>query len=107
MASFLNAFKGATNESYELGRMLWAAGALSIIGFTGYNMYLGHPFDPLQFGTGYAALMVAAGFGISKKDQTVHDVSSPPAPPPQTIVAGDLKTPNIENVTVTGAGAAA
>jgi hypothetical protein len=95
--SFWNAFKGARNDGFEMGRTLWASGAASLIGFQGYDIHLGHPLDPLQFGSGFAALMVASGFGIAAKDRGVAESLKPP---PQTNVSGDLNAQNVEHVEV-------
>lgn len=68
--NFLSMFKGI-GGGWEMGRSLWASGAVSIIGFQGYDLFNGHHFDAMNFGGGFAALMVAAGFGIAAKDKGV------------------------------------
>ena len=73
--TILNMLKGATNESYELGRILWASGALSMIGFQLADVWKNGHFDAMQFGGGFAALMVASGFGIAAKDKGVADAA--------------------------------
>lgn len=73
----LNFLRGPTNEALELGRLLWASGAVSMIGYQGWDLWQGHHFDAVQFGGGFAALMVASGFGIAAKDRGVSDASRP------------------------------
>ena len=63
-------FTGADNQSFELGRALWALGVLALIAYQGLALWgKGQAFSPIEFGTGLAAILAAGGFGIAAKDK--------------------------------------
>lgn len=62
-------FTGPNNVDYEMGRFLWFIGVLSQIGYQGYAIYKGHPFDALHFGGGLAATLALGGYGVAAKDK--------------------------------------
>lgn len=57
------------NRAFELGRVLWAIGVLALIGYQGFAIWKGQPFSPIEFGTGFGALLVTGGFGVAAKDK--------------------------------------
>lgn len=57
------------NKSFELGRVLWAIGVVALIGYQGFAIYKGQPFNAIEFGTGFASLLLAGGFGVAAKDK--------------------------------------
>jgi hypothetical protein len=62
-------FTGKDNQSFELGRALWALGTLALIAYQGLALWWqGQAFSPIEFGTGLAAILAAGGFGIAAKD---------------------------------------
>lgn len=62
-------FTGRGNESFELGRALWALGTLAMIVYQGIAIwYKGQPFAPVEFGAGFGAILAAGGVGIAAKD---------------------------------------
>lgn len=64
-------FTGLGNESFELGRALWAVGVLALIGYQGAALFfLKQAFSPTEFGIGFGAVMAAGGVGIAAKDSS-------------------------------------
>lgn len=75
----LDMFKGPTG-GYDLARVLFGFGGVSGvgsgIGYQGYDLFLGHNFNPLSFFGGLGILMssfLAAAYGIKQKDKGVAD----------------------------------
>jgi hypothetical protein len=69
---FHNWFTGKNNETFELGRALWALGTLAMIAYQGVAIwYKGQPFSPVEFGTGFGAILAAGGVGIAVKDRSL------------------------------------
>jgi hypothetical protein len=63
-------FTGTDNQHFELGRALWALGCLAMIAYQGAALFvLKQPFNPIEFGTGLAAILAAGGFGVAAKDK--------------------------------------
>ena len=63
-------FTSGDNRSFELGRALWAAGVLAMIAYQGVALWWrAQPFNPVEFGTGIAAILAAGGFGVAAKDK--------------------------------------
>lgn len=65
-----NTFTGKDNETIDMGRVLWAAGAFSFLGLAGYAIYKGQTWDAVAFGTGFGAILAAGGFGLKMKENT-------------------------------------
>jgi len=86
---FQNIFKGVGNHDYEMGRILWFLGGFFMIGYQGYAIFQGQAFNPIEFGTGFGALLAAGGLGIAAKDTGAAKVKS-------------ASTPDINVGTVTG-----
>lgn len=59
---------GPSNRHYDLGRCGLALSLLAALAYQAYAIWQGHPFGPLEFGGGIAAILGAGGFGISMKD---------------------------------------
>lgn len=67
---FRTLFSTVDNQHPELGRVLWGFGALAMIVYQGAAIFArGQTFSPIEFGTGFAALLAAGGFGIAAKDK--------------------------------------
>lgn len=63
-------FTGTNNVEYELGRALWALSFLAMIVYQGLAVVLmGQAFDPVSFGGGVSAILVAGGAGVAIKDR--------------------------------------
>jgi hypothetical protein len=63
-------FTSGDNCSFELGRALWATGVLAMIAYQGIALWWrAQPFNPVEFGTGIAAILAAGGFGVAAKDK--------------------------------------
>ncbi len=72
---FKHWFTGKDNESFEIGRALWALSVLATIAYQGVAIWVkGQAFNPVEFGAGVAALLAAGGFGIAVKDKAVPKV---------------------------------
>jgi len=78
-------FTGKSNDSFELGRALWALGTLAMIVFQGVAIWFkGQAFSPVEFGTGFGAILAAGGVGIAAKD-----AAGTPKPPVATVTNAD------------------
>lgn len=57
--------------SFDVGRVLWVATVLSLIGFEGYSIvWHSQPFDALQFASGAAAALAGGGAALGMKRLT-------------------------------------
>lgn len=65
MDFFKHLFTGKDNETYDLGRILWALGALVFLGLSCASFYKGATWDGVLFATGYG-VMLGAGAGATK-----------------------------------------
>lgn len=69
----LNMFSGRDNTTLDLGRILWAKGALVFSGLSIWHVIHTGAFDYIAFGTGFAAVLAAGGAAIwAKKDTEPH-----------------------------------
>ncbi|WP_020474575.1 hypothetical protein [Zavarzinella formosa] len=74
LASFIkDCLTGKDGESFDIGRALWMAGALAFIGLSLYSLYRGGAFDPINWGTGYGAILGGGGAGVAMKSKTEPD----------------------------------
>lgn len=70
-----NFFTGTDNQSWEVGRALWALGVVAMIAYQGVAIWVkDQTFNPIEFGTGLAAVLAAGGFGIGQKDRALAKV---------------------------------
>jgi high-affinity Fe2+/Pb2+ permease len=66
-------FTAGDNQSFELGRALWALGVLAMIAYQGIALWWrGEHFNPVEFGTGFGAILAAGGFGVAAKDKACN-----------------------------------
>lgn len=71
MMSFLrDCLTGIDGESYDIGRVLWVLGILTFIGLSVVAMLKTGTFDPMNWGTGYGAILGGGGAGIGLKSKT-------------------------------------
>jgi hypothetical protein len=81
-------FTGKDNSSFEIGRALWALGTVAMIVFQGVAIWFkGQAFSPVEFGTGFGAILAAGGVGVAAKD-----AAGKPAPPVATVTNADTVT---------------
>lgn len=66
------------NDSYDLGKILWAKSVVSYIAYGFWLGHTGHPPDPLGYGAGLSALLGGGGAAIGLK----HKAERPDAPMP-------------------------
>jgi hypothetical protein len=64
---------GKDGESYDVGRLLWILGVLAFIGLSIYSLCNKGTFDPMNWGTGYGAILGGGGAGIGMKSKTEPD----------------------------------
>jgi hypothetical protein len=65
-----NLLTGTDNQSWELSRVAWALGVLAMIAYQGVAIWVkGQAFSPVEFGTGFGAILAAGGFGTAQKDR--------------------------------------
>jgi hypothetical protein len=62
-------FTAADNQSFELGRALWALFGLALVVFEAAHVFWKFDFDPLPYVAAAGSLMAAGGKGIAWKDQ--------------------------------------
>lgn len=63
-------FTCADNQTYDLGRALWAAGVIVFLGATVYAIYKGQQWDAIAYGTGFGAVLAAGGAALWLKKGT-------------------------------------
>ena len=69
VTGFASILKSSLTGQPELGRVLWAIATLALVGYQGVAIWMNHEaFNPIEFGTGAAAILAAGGFGIAAKD---------------------------------------
>lgn len=67
---FKDILTGIDGESFDVGRVLWIMGVVAFVVLSFYAMYRGGAFDPLNWGTGYGAILGGGGAGIGFKAKT-------------------------------------
>jgi hypothetical protein len=63
-------FTGSDNETFDVARILWAICVISLIAYTGFDLYQGRKFDIAAFAGGCAALLFGGGAGVWIKRET-------------------------------------
>jgi len=61
---------GKDGVTHDIGRWGGMVAFLSGLGFQGYSLYQGQPFDMLNFGTGIGALAAGVGAMLKLKETT-------------------------------------
>jgi hypothetical protein len=69
MAFFRDILTGTSNLEYEISRVLSLAAVASYIAYSGFHLFVNGVFDPLNYGGGFGAILLAAGFGTAAKDR--------------------------------------
>lgn len=71
MLEFLkHCFTGADNQTYDIGRVLWALAFVIGLGMHVFMTLAGKPYDLQSFGLGVGALLLAGGAALKIKDTT-------------------------------------
>lgn len=68
-----HAFTGKDNHTLDIGRVIWAMGALVFFGLSIYSVIKLHVFDAIAYGTAFGAIMAGGGIGIGLKGKTEPD----------------------------------
>ena len=63
-------FTGKDNQTLDLGRILWALGVLVFFAMSIYSVWHGTPFNAIDWGTGFAAVLTAGGATLWLKRET-------------------------------------
>lgn len=66
-------FTGKDNATWDLGRILWFQGSIVYSAMTIYSLYQGIAIDPLNWATGFGALLAGGGAAIRLKYATEPD----------------------------------
>jgi hypothetical protein len=66
---FRDILTGVSNQEYEISRVLSLAAVASYIVYAGLHLVMNKIFDPMGFGAGFGAILLAAGFGTAAKDR--------------------------------------
>lgn len=69
MSFFKDILTGTSNLQYEISRVLSLAAVASYIAYSGFHLFVNKTFDPLNYGAGFGAILLAAGFGTAAKDR--------------------------------------
>ncbi len=72
--------RGPTSGHLDVSRMLWFAGGVAAIGFTGAHLYLNHVFSILDFGGGMGLICAGGGGATAVKDTAVAKAVAAGAP---------------------------
>lgn len=71
MKNFLiHCFTGKDNQTFDIGRLLWATGVIVFLVYGGWHVIRNHQFDPLAFGSGLGAALAGGGLGVGFKKDT-------------------------------------
>lgn len=76
---FKDILTGVSNQDYEISRVLSLLAVLSYIVYSGFHLFVNKTFDPLNYGAGFGAILLAAGFGTAAKDRAKNEAVTPPA----------------------------
>lgn len=66
----LKIFSGKDNHTLDLGRILWAIGTFVFFALSIHSVWHGTTFDPIAWGTGFAAVLAAGGAALWMKKDT-------------------------------------
>jgi hypothetical protein len=83
-------FTGKDNKTWDLGRIMWFQGVLVYFTMTLYSLYQGIAIDPMNWATGFGALMAGSGAAMLLKqssepsgEATIEEeptITTPPLP---------------------------
>jgi len=69
MTFFRDMLTGTSNLEYEISRVLWLAAVASYIAYSGFHLFVNGVFDPMNYGGGFGAILLAGGVGTAAKDR--------------------------------------
>lgn len=61
-------FTGKDNETWDLGRIIWFKGTLVYFAMTIYSLYQGLAIDPMNWATGFGAILAGGGAALALKN---------------------------------------
>lgn len=73
---FRDILTGTSNLEYEISRVLSLAAVMSYILYSGFHLFVNKTFDPLNYGGGFGAILLAAGFGTAAKDRAKNEAAT-------------------------------
>jgi len=65
----VNLLTEADGRTWDLFRVSFSAAFLGFLGFSSWSVYQTGTFDPVAYGTGFAALFAAGGAGVGLKSK--------------------------------------
>lgn len=60
-------FTGPDNQTWDVGRVLWAAVVIEFMALAAYALYKGQAFDAVAYGTGAGLVLAGGGVAIGMK----------------------------------------
>lgn len=63
-------FTSSDNQSYDIGRVVWAAGTFALIAFEAFSLWRGAAFDPQMFALSLSTIAVGHGASLKLKSDT-------------------------------------
>jgi drug/metabolite transporter superfamily protein YnfA len=74
---FRDMFTGVDNYTYDLGRVLWAAGVIWFLWVSTWSVMVDHKdFDMVDAGTGLGLVLAGGGAALWAKKSTEHNKDS-------------------------------
>jgi hypothetical protein len=73
MDFFKHMVTGIDNQTVDVARVLWIIGALSFLGFAGYQVYKSGSFDMANFALAYTGLLSGGAASVRIKAITEPD----------------------------------
>jgi hypothetical protein len=67
MDFFKHIITGIDNQTVDVARVLWIMGALSFLGFAGYQVYRSGSFDMVNYAMAYSGLLAGGAAGVRIK----------------------------------------
>lgn len=75
MEMFKHMFTGKDNETYDLGRILWAIGCIVFLGLTIFAIYRNPAsWDMMLFASGFGVMLGSGAGSLALKAKTEPDV---------------------------------
>lgn len=73
-------FTGIDGQTIDPARVLWIAGIVFFLAFTGHEVYSTNKFDMVNFGIAYGALLAAGAAGVRLKQESEPKAKIDPEP---------------------------
>ena len=57
------------NSTYDAASILWIAGVISFMIYSGYDLYSNKRYNSVEYGTGLGIVLAGGGLGVKIKNQ--------------------------------------